>query len=108
MTEPAAIPTLRFGILLWAAGMVGSAAITTMVLPQLLQRVQAPLPAPIWVISFASLVQSALLLALAVWAGVRFTSSRLASAHRRLRLLRLAVPSDPQSGRSSFPVSLLG
>jgi membrane protease YdiL (CAAX protease family) len=75
MTEPAAIPRLRFGILLWAAGMVGSAAITTMALPQLLQQVQAPLPAPMWVISFASLVQSALLLALAVWAGVRLTPS---------------------------------
>jgi membrane protease YdiL (CAAX protease family) len=55
--------------------MVGSAAITTMVLPQLLQQLQASLPAPIWAISLASLVQSALLLALAVWAGVRLAPS---------------------------------
>ena len=73
MTEPADIPRLRFGILLWAAGMIGSAVMTVMVLPQLLQQVQAPLPASVWFISFASLVQSALLLAVAVWAGVRLT-----------------------------------
>jgi len=75
MPEPTAIPRLRFGILLWVAGTLGSAAITTLVLPQLLQQLQAPLPAPIWLISLASLVQSALLLALAVWGGVRLTPS---------------------------------
>lgn len=75
MTEPTAIPKLRFGLVLWAAGMVGSAAMTTMVLPQLLGQVQEPLPAPLWVISLAGLAQSALLLALAVWAGVRLTPS---------------------------------
>jgi len=75
MTDPTAIPKLRFGLVLWAAGMVGSAAITAMVLPQLLGQVQVPLPAPLWVISLAGLAQSALLLALAVWAGVRLTPS---------------------------------
>lgn len=73
MTEPTAIPRLRFGLVLWAAGMVGSAAITAMVLPQLLEQMQVQLPAPVWVISLAGLAQSALLLALAVWAGVRLT-----------------------------------
>jgi len=69
MTDPTAIPKLRFGLVLWAAGMVGSVAITAMVLPELLGQV--PLPAPLWVISLAGLAQSALLLALAVWAGDR-------------------------------------
>ncbi len=75
MTDPTAIPKLRFGLVLWMAGVVGSAAITAMVLPHLLEQVQVPLPAPLWVISLAGLVQSALLLALAVWAGVRLAPS---------------------------------
>jgi membrane protease YdiL (CAAX protease family) len=68
MTDPTAIHGLRFGLVLWVAGMFGVVAITAMVLPQLLGQVT--LPAPLWVISLASLAQSALLLALAVWAGV--------------------------------------
>jgi membrane protease YdiL (CAAX protease family) len=75
MTDPTAIPKLRFGLVLWAAGMAGSAVITAMVLPQLLRQLPVPLPAPLWVISLASLAQSALLLALAVWAGVSLTPS---------------------------------
>ena len=75
MADSAAMPKLRLGLALWAAGMAGSVAITTMVLPQLLEQVQASLPAPLWVISIASLAQSALLLALAAWAGVRLTPS---------------------------------
>jgi membrane protease YdiL (CAAX protease family) len=55
--------------------MVGSVAITAMVLPQLLGQMQVPLPAPLWVLTLAGLAQSALLLALAVWAGVRLTPS---------------------------------
>jgi membrane protease YdiL (CAAX protease family) len=75
MTDRTAIPKLRFGLVLWAAGMVGSAAITAMVLPQLLGQLQLPLPASLWVLTLAGLVQSALLLAVAVWAGVRLTPS---------------------------------
>jgi membrane protease YdiL (CAAX protease family) len=55
--------------------MVGSAAITAMVLPQLLGQVQEPLPAPLWVLSLAGMAQSGLLLALAVWAGVGLSPS---------------------------------
>ncbi len=55
--------------------MIGSVAITTMALPQLLAQMQVSLPAPVWVISLAGLAQSGFLLALAVWAGVRLTSS---------------------------------
>jgi membrane protease YdiL (CAAX protease family) len=75
MTDPTAIPKRRFGLVLWAAGMVGAAAITVMVLPPLLGQVEEPLPAPLWVISLAGLAQSALLLALAVWAGVGLAPS---------------------------------
>jgi membrane protease YdiL (CAAX protease family) len=55
--------------------MVGSAAMTAIVLPRLLGQMQVPLPAPLWVLTLAGLAQSALLLALAVWAGVRLTPS---------------------------------
>jgi membrane protease YdiL (CAAX protease family) len=44
-----------------------------MVLPPLLGQMQEPLPAPLWLISLAGLAQSALLLALAGWAGVRLS-----------------------------------
>lgn len=71
--RPSAIPRLRLGLALWAAGMAGAVAITVMVLPQVLGQVEEPLPAPLWVISLASLVQSGLLLALATWAGVMLT-----------------------------------
>jgi hypothetical protein len=57
-------------LLLWAAGMLGVVAITATVLPQLPREIA--LPAPLWAISLASLAQSAVLLALAVWAGVAF------------------------------------
>jgi len=69
------MPKRRFGLLLWGAGVVGSAAITAMVLPQLLEQMQVPLPAPLWVLTLAGLAQSALLLAFAVWAGVRLAPS---------------------------------
>jgi membrane protease YdiL (CAAX protease family) len=55
--------------------MAGSVAITVMMLPQLLGQVPEPLPAPLWVLSLAGLAQSALLLALATWAGVGLTPS---------------------------------
>jgi membrane protease YdiL (CAAX protease family) len=48
--------------------MVGVVVMTVTVLPQLLREVT--LPAPLWVISLASLGQSAVLVALTVWAGV--------------------------------------
>ena len=66
--DSARIPRLPLSLLLWLAGMLGVVVITVTVLPQLLGEV--PLPAPLWVISLASLAQSALLVALAVWSGV--------------------------------------
>ena len=66
--DSAGVPRFRLGLLLWVAGMFGVVAITFMLLPRLLGEV--PLPAPVWLISLASLAQSALLLAIAVWCGV--------------------------------------
>lgn len=67
-TDSARRPRLRLSLLLWLAGMLGVVVITVTALPQLLGDVT--LPAPLWVVSLASLAQSALLVALAVWSGV--------------------------------------
>lgn len=64
----ATVPRLRFGLLLWMAGFVGVVVLTSAVLPVVAGQVA--LPAPLWVILIASLAQSAVLLGLAVWAGV--------------------------------------
>jgi membrane protease YdiL (CAAX protease family) len=71
-TDTPEVPRLRLGLLLWLAGMLGVIVITVTVLPQLLRELtpSEPLPAPLWLISLASLAQSALLVALAVWAGI--------------------------------------
>ena len=69
-TNSVQVPRLRLGLLLWAAGMLGVVAITATVLPQLVGK--AALPAPLWAISLASLAQSAVFVALAVWVGVSF------------------------------------
>ena len=68
----ARVPRFRLGLLLWLAGMLGVAVITFTMLPRLLQEASlpAPLPAPLWVISLASLAQSAFLVGLAVGVGV--------------------------------------
>lgn len=68
IADTAAVPRRRFGLLLWVAGMVGVVVLTAMVLPDLLGKMT--LPAPLWVIFLAGLAQSAVLLGLAVWAGV--------------------------------------
>ncbi len=62
------VPRLRLSLILWLTGMLGVVVITVTALPQLLREVT--LPAPLWVLSLASLAQSALFVALAVWAGV--------------------------------------
>jgi membrane protease YdiL (CAAX protease family) len=67
-TETAPIPRLRVGILLWSAGTFGAVMVTVGVLPQLSAKM--PLPAPLWLLTIASAVQSGLLVALAVWGGV--------------------------------------
>jgi hypothetical protein len=67
-TDTVPIPRLRVGILLWSAGTLGAVAVTVGLLPQLSEKV--PLPGPLWLIMVASFIQSALLVALAVWGGV--------------------------------------
>jgi membrane protease YdiL (CAAX protease family) len=62
------MPRLRLGLLLWLAAMLGVVVVTVTMLPRLLGEMT--LPAPLWVISLASLAQSAALVALAVWSGV--------------------------------------
>lgn len=66
------IPRLRLGILLWSAGTLGAVAVTAELLPQISAKM--PLPGPLWLIMTASLVQSAFLVALAVWGGVALAS----------------------------------
>lgn len=59
---------LKLAACLWLAGMAGVVALTLTVLPQLLAMSPSPLPTP--VAAAASMLQSAVLVALAVWAGV--------------------------------------
>jgi membrane protease YdiL (CAAX protease family) len=66
--ETTPLPRLRLGVLIWSAGMLGAVAVTVGVLPQL--SAKTPLPGPLWLIGLASVAQSALIVALAVWGGV--------------------------------------
>lgn len=66
-TDPVKSPRLRVGILLWSAGTLGAVTVAAGVLPRL--SADMPLPAPLWLLMLASVVQSALLVALAVWGG---------------------------------------
>ena len=63
---PAVVSRRRLGLLLWAAGMPGVAAVAAAMLPPLAARMGVSVE----VLVAASVVQSTLLLALAVWAGV--------------------------------------
>jgi membrane protease YdiL (CAAX protease family) len=72
-------PRQRLGIRLWCAGMTGVVTMTVLVLPRLLAVVpqltgrKAP-DIPLWVLLLASLVQSGLLLGVAVWGGCRLAA----------------------------------
>lgn len=61
-------PRLHLGAALWAAGMAGVIALSLTVIPQLLAKSPQQVPANVAIA--ASLLQSGLLLAFAVWAGV--------------------------------------
>ncbi len=63
---------LRLAAAMWLVGMIGVTVVAFLVAPGLIAEVSgdSPLPLPIWVASVASLVQGAVILALAVWAGV--------------------------------------
>jgi membrane protease YdiL (CAAX protease family) len=64
-------PRLRFAMLIWLASMFGAVSVTVMILPHL--SAEVTLPAPLWLITLAGVLQSGLLLALATWAGVALT-----------------------------------
>lgn len=66
-TDTAPLPRLRLGILLWSAGTLGAVTVAVGVLPPISAKM--PLPGPLWLIMLASVFQSALLVALAVWGG---------------------------------------
>ena len=59
---------LRLAAAMWLTGMLGVVVVAILVVPILVSG--RTLPLPVWAISTISLVQGALLLALAVWAGV--------------------------------------
>ena len=59
---------LQLGVLLWVAAMAGVVVLSLTVLPQLLEK--APSRVPVHVAIAISMLQSAALVALAVWAGV--------------------------------------
>ena len=64
----------KLGLLLWGAGLLGVIAMVGLVFPRLIETLpemlDEPLPLPPRVLIVLSLVQSSVLLALAVWAGV--------------------------------------
>ncbi|MEO5630040.1 MAG: CPBP family glutamic-type intramembrane protease [Thermomonas sp.] len=58
----------RLGIAIWLSAMVGVVIVSLTVIPQMLAN--APHKAPVGIVVAASLLQSAVMVALAVWAGV--------------------------------------
>ena len=61
-------PRLRLGATLWLAAMTGAVVLSITVIPQLLAKV--PQTVPLGVAVAASVIQTGVLLALAVWTGV--------------------------------------
>ena len=66
--DPLNNPKLRLEAALWFAAMLGVLIVTFTVIPQLHARTAARVP--LWIAIGASTLQSAILVALAVWAGV--------------------------------------
>ena len=64
-------PRARLAVVLWIMGMPGVATVTVALLPKLLSNLPAgeTVPLPLWALTLLSLGQSAIFLALAVWAG---------------------------------------
>ena len=91
------VPRLRLGILLWSAGTLGAIAVTLGILPKLGATV--PMPAPIWLITIASIFQSALIIALATWCGVMLAASvglRAPAFEAAARRQPVMPPLEPQ------------
>lgn len=64
-----AMPKMRLGFTMWLIGMVGVLSLL-FILPALLRN--QPISLPIWVVYLIQLVQSGIILAVAVWVGVAF------------------------------------
>ena len=64
---------LRLAAALWLGAMTGVVVLSLTVIPQLLEN--SPRQVPTWVVIAASVVQSGVLVALAVWAGVALSRS---------------------------------
>jgi hypothetical protein len=62
------VPRLRLFLLIWLTGMLGAVSVAVLMLPRI--GMEVTLPAPLWLITLASVLQSGLLVALATWAGV--------------------------------------
>lgn len=72
LLAPRAAPQIRrrLALSLWLGGMVGVVMLVWQVLPGLLALQPDALPMPLWALQLVGATQSAVLLALAVWAGV--------------------------------------
>lgn len=99
-------PALRLRNFIWffCAGLPGIAAVSILVIPSLLGN--RPGPMPIWVMSVAAGLQSAVTLALAVWVGL-VLKQRLGL---RSPVFQALVASRPWLGelRSQIPPGFLG
>lgn len=98
-------PALRLGLLLWAIGMPGIVGIAIFMLPQLLQESRGLPPLPVLV--FASVAQSAVLLALAVWAGTRL-APQTGLAAPVLKAVAASEPVLPPLKKAFLPGVLAG
>lgn len=95
----------RLGAILWVAGMTGVIALSLTVLPQLLAL--SPTPAPVGLAVTASIVQSGVLLALAVWAGVAL-SGKLGLGAPVLEAVLARSPCWPQFKVQLVPAASAG
>ena len=63
----------KLGLVLWVAGMIGAVVITLGVLPTLVAEHR--IPVPLWLLTVASLGQTGVFIALAVWAGTALSGA---------------------------------
>jgi len=98
-------PRLRLGASLWLAGMAGVVVLSLTVIPQLLEN--APRSVPLGVAVAASVAQSGVLLALAVWAGVAF-SRPLGLGAPAIEAALLGTGGWPALKRQLLPAAIVG
>ena len=84
MTDAAAVPRRRFGLLLWVAGILGVVVITATALPQLLGQVTLPAPLAVILLAKSRAERLSSRTRRLVW--VLRSRQQSASAHPRSRL----------------------